>query len=271
VKKGVTEPAASKESFLQSSYQSSATDGQDSPSNISLLCLEAYVQQSKHLGWEIFLRGRISKKWGESFLQESMYRHRRVDKAAWTSRVINLILQYSSSLWHFRCSLLHGKTVDESKQKLLQRLRESIETAYVAYSADPFVVDNGTRSIFLVPLAQRLTQDPDSLQCFLRSYEIARSRQELLREVQVKSAAQFFFPTSLPTIISFSTAADSSIVSDCTISLDGARQPDRTVMECEDSQSRLSVSSLLLDIQSDVHSVSGLDGSTSSGGTTTAA
>ncbi len=132
-------------------------------------------------------------------------------------------------------------------------------------------MDNGTRCIFLVPLAQQLKQDPDSLQCFLRSYNIARSRQEHLREVQAESATQFFLPKSLPTIISFSTAADSSIGSYCTISLDGTRQPDRTVMECEDSQSRLSDSSILSDIQSDANSVSGIDGSTSSGSTTTSA
>ncbi len=42
-------------------------------------------------------------------------------------------------------------------------------------------------------------------------------------------------------------------------------------MECEDSQSRLSDSSILSDIQSDANSVSGIDGSTSSGSTTTSA
>jgi hypothetical protein len=35
---------------------------------------EAFIQQSDVLGWDNFLRGRISQLWGESFLQASMAR-----------------------------------------------------------------------------------------------------------------------------------------------------------------------------------------------------
>jgi hypothetical protein len=109
-----------------------------------------------------------------------MARQRWADKRGWASKVINLILQYSSSLWHFRRSLIHGRMVEESKQNFFLQLQAKVEAAYIAYSANPFVVDYATRNIFLVPLPLRLRQDIDSLRCFLHSYDVATERQALL-------------------------------------------------------------------------------------------
>jgi len=55
-----------------------------------------------------------------------------------------------------------------------------VEAAYIAYSANLFVVDYATQNIFLVPLPLRLRQDIDSLRCFLHSYDLATERQAWL-------------------------------------------------------------------------------------------
>jgi hypothetical protein len=100
--------------------------------------------------------------------------------------------------------------VEESKQKLILKLQTRVEAAYKAYSADPFVVDYATRHIFLVPLPVRLRQDLDSLRCFLNSYDLAIDRQGLLHAIRATSAAQFFFPKSLPRVISCSALTNTS-------------------------------------------------------------
>jgi hypothetical protein len=65
-------------------------------------------------------------------------------------------------------------------------------------------------------LEERLRQDIDSLQCFLRSYKLARLQQEQLNQSHKDAAAQFFLPRSLPRIIAFSGVDEMSTCSDCT-------------------------------------------------------
>ena len=176
----ITNPRSPDEYNLPENKRSIEETHTTLPREVSALCHEAYIQQSEVLGWDNFLRGRISILWGESFFQASMARQHWADKRGWASKVINLILQYSSSLWYFRRSLIHGRTVEESKQKIFLQLQVKVEAAYIAYSANLFVVDYATRNIFLVPLPLRLRQDIDSLRCFLQSYDLATERQALL-------------------------------------------------------------------------------------------
>jgi hypothetical protein len=72
------------------------------------------------------------------------------------------------------------------------------------------VVDYATQHIFLAPLPVRMRQDLDSLQCFLNSYDLAIERQALLRAIRATSAAQFFFPKSLPRVISCGASINTS-------------------------------------------------------------
>jgi hypothetical protein len=146
------------------------------------------------------LRGRISKLWGEACFQTSIKRQWWVNKRQWAAKLIDGLLQYSLSLWKFRCSLLHGHSQDEKNNKLTQQLQNRTE-GYSAFSANPYIVHHSSRHIFLVPLEDRLKQDFDSLQCFLHSYNLARKWQELLNVQHAKATAQFFFPRFLPTTI----------------------------------------------------------------------
>jgi hypothetical protein len=104
-----------------------------------------------------------------------------VNKNQWASNVVEQLLHYSQSLWQFCCSLLHGRTLDESHQHHLEQLQSQVKQAYAAYADDPFHVDSLTLCIFLVPIDQRLQQDSDTLHCFLKSYTLACDQQKLLQ------------------------------------------------------------------------------------------
>jgi hypothetical protein len=178
--------------------------------------LSAFYQQSQRIGWDNLLRGRISKLWGEAVFQASIERQRVMNKRQWAAKFIEALLLYSHSLWKYRCALLHGRSMDEVHQKRTYHLKTQIEAAYVAFSEDLHIVHHSSRDIFLVPLEERLRQDIDSLQCFLRSYKLARLQQEQLNQSHKDAVAQFFLPRSLPRIIAFSGVNEMSTCSDCT-------------------------------------------------------
>jgi hypothetical protein len=162
------------------------------------------------------LRGRISKLWGEAVFQSSMKRQHWINKRLWAAKLIEGLLHYSLSLWKFRCSLLHGQSQDKAHQKLIQQLQSRIIEACTAFLDNPHIVPHSSRNIFLVPLEDRLKQDVDSLQCFLRSYALAKQHQEQLNMLHTEAAAQFFFPRSLPQTIVLVKAEEMSTCSDCT-------------------------------------------------------
>ncbi len=131
----------------------------------------------------------------------------------WAARVVEHLLCYSKAVWRCRCSLLHGLNQVEMHQKIVHKLQEQVKQAYQSYRTDPFIVNQAACQYFLVPLEVRLKQDVDSLQCFLRSYSLAKEQQELCTLNQAQKAARFFPPRSLPTTIQ---QLDNEDISTCT-------------------------------------------------------
>jgi hypothetical protein len=125
--------------------------------------------------------------------------------------LVRSILSYSRSIWKFRCSLLHGRTIDKTRQQKILQLQHHIKQAYEEYSGNPFNVHHGARRLFIVPLDDRLQHDEDGLRFSLRTYELARNRQKLDIELQTNAIAHFFLPKSLPTVITLSEDSDISI------------------------------------------------------------
>lgn len=124
-----------------------------------------------------------------------------IDKRAWSAGLVKAILDYSLSIWKFRCALLHGRSKEEAHQKLLLSLRWQVLDAYQKYSEDPLIIAHNLRHIFYIPLDQRLLQDVNSLQCFLSTYAVAIKQQEYISNQNARVAEKFFFPRSLPTEI----------------------------------------------------------------------
>jgi hypothetical protein len=130
----------------------------------SALSIAAFDEQNTHLGWDHFLRGRLSQHWKEAFHQKLLYRNSWANGTLWARGVINAVLQYSLSLWKFRCDLLYGWTKDEADQKLHAELKQQVTVAYRKYAQDHFMVRHDYRHLFAIALDWRLLQDQDCLQ-----------------------------------------------------------------------------------------------------------
>jgi hypothetical protein len=160
---------------------------------LSVAITQAFTEQSTKISWESFLRGRISKKWGKAYAQAT--NSRGLPFTTWTSSVVTILLSYSSAAWDTRNSILHGKTFEEQRAKEISLLATKISNAYAKYSENPFIVPSHLRSLFTSrTLIQRLSQDIDSLQCWLRSYnEGVLTQQEHTRR-SAEAAKKFFQP-----------------------------------------------------------------------------
>ena len=100
------------------------------------------MEQFYVIGGDNFLRGRISKLWGEVFHESGMRWSQRVDKQLWVSDLVAALLHYSHSLWKFRCSFINGGTAEESDKLRLHALQKEVSKAYEDFHTDPFFVSH---------------------------------------------------------------------------------------------------------------------------------
>jgi hypothetical protein len=120
----------------------------------------------------------------------------RLGPTTWASYLIQRILEYISSIWTFRNGVIHGHSLAEAQQKIMEGLQKDITTAYEAYQKDPFIVSHQLSSLFHKPLQILLKKDKDSLTCWLRTYEEAVLHQQEFRRCQSEAAKNFFIPKS---------------------------------------------------------------------------
>jgi hypothetical protein len=117
-------------------------------------------------------------------------------------------LDFSLSLWKFRCNLmLHGRTQEESNALQLRELAHKITEAYAGFSHDLHIIHHRVHHLFDMPLHQWLHQDKDSLSCFLLTFKHAKDAQEIAKEKNAKVAKTYFHPQKLsdpPSIVSLS-------------------------------------------------------------------
>jgi len=158
------------------------------PSSSDPLVVEAYHHQTS-LGWEAFLRGRISNTWQAAFLGKKEV---SVQSLKWAGQVIILLLHYLQQLWTFRCGVVHGQTSEEFRQKQRACLLPQVQAAYEEYKKDPFHVPSHWRRLFTRPLQTILLSDGDTLASWLRSYSKAVQQQNLVEVQQKKQSASFF-------------------------------------------------------------------------------
>jgi hypothetical protein len=198
---------------LDSTCDHSVQDSNDDSSSDAAyrdFSIAAFNEQSLQLGWEHFLRGRVSKRWKEAFHQEFLSRNSWANSSQWSRGVIDAILTNSLSLWRFRCALLYGQTKIEADRKIMEDLSRKVTQAYREYKQNPFIVWNDYRHLFNIPLNRRLLQDRDCLQCFMATFEIAKDERVKYTRLQSDNAKQFFFPRSLPNLVNPSGHLDSS-------------------------------------------------------------
>jgi hypothetical protein len=118
------------------------------------------------LGWEAFLRGRISIKWQLAYIGDVSY-GTSPQSTKWAGQLIGFLLHYSQQLWTFRCEVVHSHTVEESRR--LQRADAilQVHAAFEEYHHDPFHMPSHRRHLFSRPIQYLLPCDRDTLACWL--------------------------------------------------------------------------------------------------------
>jgi hypothetical protein len=176
------------------------------------------------LGWEPFLRGRISSSWRTVFSGEDAVANPKQGQK-WAGQLVGHLMNYSQQLWVFRCGIVHGHTIAENRQRHREELHRNVKAAYDEYLHDPFCVPTDWRHLFSKPIDLILHSDRDSLMCWLRSFSEARQLQDLASLRQASNAKQYFFPVQSP--------------KPCTSSVLGASSPSSTIQKSSAGSSKL--------------------------------
>jgi hypothetical protein len=104
--------------------------------------LSQAVSDQANIGWEHFLRSRLSQCWRQVFIsylpQQDKKRETKVD--TWLRKVIHALWDYSFSIWEARNLTVHGCTETVKEGKLLKTLKREVKTLYQSFATDPHMV-----------------------------------------------------------------------------------------------------------------------------------
>jgi hypothetical protein len=156
--------------------------------------LIAYQEQTKPIGWEAFLCGRVVLSWGKAYL---IFFPDATDQEieGWMSDLIRTNLDFSLSLWKLRNGVVHGIDWEASQVKEKQKLQQQVTNAFLAYQVDPFIISWNHSYLFdSRSLHQRLQQDTDSMRCWLADVAEAKKNQRVTQQRAAVAARQFFCP-----------------------------------------------------------------------------
>jgi hypothetical protein len=137
--------------------------------SIDIALTQAFRDQTRHIGWDQFLRGRRSIHWHKAFMISTASNEK--DAISWSTGLISLLLMYSSSLWKFRNGILHGHNLTESRLKEQEKLHQDILAAFSVYEQDKFVVSRTLSSLFEKPIEYLLRTDLDHQRCWLQTFK----------------------------------------------------------------------------------------------------
>jgi hypothetical protein len=163
------------------------------PDDIGLV--QAFHEQSA-IGWDQFLRGRISRKWGEVYLMVGKPKTEVASSTRWTKQLVLALWDYAVSLWKFRNGEVHGHTIEENKEKERSQLQKRVDIEFRLYQVDPFIVSPQFGYLFTKKSQrERENMDRDSIDCWLRSVEEAKKHQAVFRQ-SLGKITKFFKPKS---------------------------------------------------------------------------
>jgi len=117
----------------------------DDPSHKTIAAI--YEEQTKLIGWEPFLRGRVSSSWGRvySIYYPTAGTH---EIETWLSDVIRTNWDLALSLWHHRNGIVHGSDTREAERKLRTKLHKEVPLKYKLYESDPFIISRSQSFLF---------------------------------------------------------------------------------------------------------------------------
>jgi len=179
--------------------------------SIDPLTLDAFCEQTQ-LGWEAFLRGRISLKWQIAY-SEGNRQFTSSQSLKWAGHLVGLLLQYSQQFCTFRCGVVHGHNSDENKQHHKALFLLQVQAAYDEYHKDPFHVPSDWRRLFTRPVQSFHLSDRDTLACWLQSYSEAVQQQALMVLKLQEQLKNFFQPRPALPSVAFSSTLQEHLVS----------------------------------------------------------
>ena len=101
-------------------------------STVQRTLLYAAIQEQGRIGWDSFVRGRISTKWAEAIAARYQAEDREYfQQHDWTRRCIRSLWTLFENLCLTRNSILHGVTLTKQQTKKKQALVAEIQDAFL--------------------------------------------------------------------------------------------------------------------------------------------
>jgi hypothetical protein len=125
--------------------------------NISVYTNTA-VRHQNILGWDNFLRGYISKYWGNIGASQGER------GKSWESKLTSSILRLHKEIWDGCNTFVHGKTIDEARHKAREAVLDRVKEIY---KKTPSLASRYP-SILEVSLQNRLKRTTDQLKDWLK-------------------------------------------------------------------------------------------------------
>jgi hypothetical protein len=129
----------------------------------------AFHEQYNTIGWFHFCFGRLSKKWAAAVKQYNTAPKPSDFEEFWTSLLIATLWQYSRALWKTRNEHIHGVTVEEQAQLLLNNLHAKCTDNFEKYGENLAIIF--PRHAYLITaktLESCLSSTYDQLSAWLR-------------------------------------------------------------------------------------------------------
>jgi hypothetical protein len=115
------------ESYIASPTQTITAPYRGTVLAADCILVQAFLEQSNEIGWQHFLRGRISTKWSQAYQSYCSKPNQEPPNAQpWAAQVVTIIWQYSSSLWSYRNGVKHGQTTAETIAKDLAKIQQQV-------------------------------------------------------------------------------------------------------------------------------------------------
>jgi hypothetical protein len=232
--------------------QKSPTIGTLNP--LDIVITQAYTEQTTLMGWDNLLRGRLSVLWDKVLTMSTPASPKTASASTGRAvKIIQILWDYTLSIWEYRNGVVHGTTIQEAKVKEMEAAQRAITLAYGEYTKDPFIIPSRLRYLFTSKsLAHRLHQDIDAMHCWIRSYTEAKLTQKKYQQRYAEAAKKFFQPknkTQPPTdtknmevatpVQQTSQDTESSNTSDSTISSKSSTTTSSSSSSDEESEPNL--------------------------------
>jgi hypothetical protein len=159
-----------------------------------MLLTAAFTEQFQSIGWNQFLLGRLSSRWGRS-VQSYLKSTDPTYPKTWTAQVISFLWKFSRSLWAYRNTIVHGATDQEIAAKIRSTLEDTARSLYRTFQTSPHFILPRHHYLFTSrSMAQRLRLDYDSLSCWIHSVEDAQQALLHHENQQRTYSSRFFAP-----------------------------------------------------------------------------